>query len=78
MAGPEGSGSSNELADSMRQKAEARQRARLVKVFELMKISLKQRRSYRKGQVVFHQGDPADFFYIIISGELEMYAVACP
>ena len=69
-------GEQNKLASSMRQKADARQRARLTKVFEMMNVAAQQRRSYPKGSVVFRQGAAADHFYIVNRGELEM-AVQC-
>jgi len=64
----------NKLADSMREKADALQRARLSKVFDMMNMAAHQRRNYSKGQVVFHQGAPADHFYIVNRGELGMMA----
>ena len=54
------------------QKADSRQRARLTKVFEMMNRAAHQRRVYSRGSVVFHEGAPADHFYIVISGELDM------
>ena len=51
----EGDGVVNKLADSMRSRAEERQQARLLKVFELMRVSLNQRHDYPKGAVVFRQ-----------------------
>ena len=62
----------NKLSETMRKKADKRQRARLMKVLEPMMVSVQQRREYRKGQVVFRQGDPADHFFIVNAGELEM------
>jgi len=60
------------LSASMRERAEERQRARLMKVFEAMSVSLSQRRSFAKGQVVYQQGQPAETFYIVNRGSLEM------
>jgi CRP-like cAMP-binding protein len=60
------------LSASMRERAEQRQRARLMKVFEAMSVSLSQRRSFAKGQVVYQQGQPATTFYIVNRGNLEM------
>ena len=37
-----------------------------------MTTQVQQRREYGSGQVVFQQGSPADHFYIVNSGELEM------
>ena len=45
---------------------------RLMKVLEPMLVGLQQRREYSLGEVVFHQGQLADHFYIVNSGELEM------
>mmetsp|Transcript_34556 Transcript_34556/g.114443 ORF Transcript_34556/g.114443 Transcript_34556/m.114443 type:complete len:728 (+) Transcript_34556:56-2239(+) len=63
---------SSALSTSMRERAEARQRARLLKVFENMSVSLSQRRRFGKGAVVYQQGSPAQLFYIVNEGELEM------
>jgi CRP-like cAMP-binding protein len=54
------------LADSMREKAEARQRARLLKVFEMMSVTMQQRRTLSKGSVVFREGEAASHFYIVV------------
>ena len=37
-----------------------------------MSVSLSQRRSFSKGQVVYQQGQPAKTFYIVKRGELDM------
>ena len=54
------------LADSMREKAEARQRARLLKVFEMMSVTMQQRRTLSKGSVVFREGEAASHLYIVV------------
>ena len=41
----------------------------MMKVLEPMMHSIQQRREYRKGQVVFRQGDPADHFFIVNAGQ---------
>ena len=66
------SSSDSKLSAAVREKAEARQRARLMKVFELLSISLHQRRAFPKGSMVYQQGDAADHFYIVNNGDLEM------
>lgn len=66
------SDSGSKLSTSMQERAEARQRARLLKVFEMMSVSLRQRKAFQKGEVVYHQGSRADKFYIVNSGKLEM------
>ena len=43
----------------------------------MMGRAANQRRRYHKGDVIFHEGAPADHFYIVISGELDM-AVTTP
>ena len=73
-----GGQSSNKLADSMRAKADARQTARLTKVFKMMEVSAQQRRNYPKGGVVFRQGDEADHFFIVNTGEPEDEASSLP
>ena len=52
-----GDAQGNKLADSMKERADARQRARLTKVFELMNVAAQNRRTYQKGSVVFRQGE---------------------
>jgi len=64
--------SESKLSQSMHERAEARQRARLIKVFEKVSLSLKQKRILPKGSIVFKQGDKADHFFITNSGLLEM------
>ena len=44
----------------------------MLKVFENMSVSLSQRRRFGKGAVVYQQGSPAQLFYIVNEGELEM------
>ena len=41
-------------------------------MFENMSVSLSQRRRFGKGAVVYQQGSPAQLFYIVNEGELEM------
>ena len=66
------SDSGSKLSTSIQERAEARQRARLLKVFEMMSVSLRQRKAFQKGEVVYQQGQRADKFYIVNSGKLEM------
>lgn len=72
VAGAGAGASGNKLADSMKEKADARQRARLTKVFEMMNVAAQNRRTYAKGSVVFRQGETADHFYIVNSGTLDV------
>jgi len=62
----------NQLGEALGQKAEARQRSRLVRVLKTCASSAMQQVHCPKGEVLYRQGDPATHFYIVNSGELEM------
>ena len=40
----------------------------MVNLFRLVKPEI-----FKKGQVIFHKGDPADSLYIVISGAVEVF-----
>ena len=60
----------------MRQKAEERQQARLLKVLNTAAIVQQQREKHLKGEIIVHQGESAEHFYILESGALEMSVTA--
>jgi len=71
-----GGGDESKLSKSMRHKALMRQQARLLKVLNTAAIVQQQRRKYPKGEIIFQQGEPAEHFYILESGQLEMSVTA--
>jgi CRP-like cAMP-binding protein len=67
---PEGSFASA-LADKIRERVEARQRARLKRAIELLNSASMSKMRFGPGEYVYRQGEPASFFYLVTSGTLE-------
>jgi len=67
-----GGGVDSKLSISMQERAEERQRARLLKVLTSASLANQQRRLFPKGDIIYQQGDHASHFYVLESGELEM------
>jgi len=64
------------IAGRMRERAEARQRSRLTRAIEMMQSAPLQPLRFRKGDILFRQGDPATHFYILKTGQLTSSFVA--
>ena len=59
------------LAEKIRLRVEARQRARLKRAIELLPSKSVQTMRFAAGEHVYRQGEPASFFYLVQSGALE-------
>ena len=45
-----------------------------VQLRQLARIAL--HRSYRKGEIIFNEGDPADGFYVVVEGRVKIFKVS--